>query len=46
MAANTDFMTSWRQVEQIGATAAGGVERQAGTEEDRQLRDWFRGFAQ
>jgi len=46
MAANTDFMTSWRQVEQIGATAAGGVERQAGTEEDRQLRDWFRAFAQ
>jgi beta-ureidopropionase / N-carbamoyl-L-amino-acid hydrolase len=43
--ANTDFMTSWRQVEQIGATAAGGVHRQAGTEADRQVRDWFRGFA-
>ena len=41
----TDFLTAWRQVEQIGATEAGGVERQAATEEDRQLRDWFRGFA-
>jgi beta-ureidopropionase / N-carbamoyl-L-amino-acid hydrolase len=45
MTNNTDFIASWRQVERIGATEAGGVERQAGTEEDRQLRDWFRGFA-
>ncbi len=44
--ASTDFMTSWREVEQIGATEAGGVERQAGTEEDRQVREWFRAFAE
>ena len=36
MTGNTDFIASWRQVEQIGATAAGGVERQAATEADRE----------
>lgn len=41
----TDFLTSWREVEQIGATDAGGVERQAATPEDKQSRDWFRAFA-
>lgn len=41
----TDFLASWRTVEKIGATPAQGVERQAATEEDRQTRDWFRGFA-
>lgn len=41
----TDFLTSWRAVERIGATDALGVERQAATEEDREARDWFRGFA-
>lgn len=42
----TDFLTSWREVEQIGATEAGGVDRQAATEEDRQVRRWFRDFAE
>lgn len=41
----TDFLANWRDVATIGATEAGGLERQAGTEEDRQVRDWFRDFA-
>lgn len=41
-----DFLASWREMEQIGATDAGGVERQAATEADRQTRDWFCRFAQ
>lgn len=41
----TDFLSSWREVEQIGATEAGGVERQAATPQDKETRDWFRAFA-
>lgn len=46
MTQTSDFTSSWREVEQIGATEAGGVERQAATDEDRRVRGWFRGFAE
>ncbi|MDA3642628.1 M20 family metallo-hydrolase [Saccharopolyspora indica] len=39
------FLTDFHQVAAIGATPAGGVERQAATPEDKQLRDWFTAFA-
>lgn len=42
----TDFITSWREVELIGATPDHGVERQAATAEDKQTRDWFCRFAE
>ncbi|GAB3135584.1 M20 family metallo-hydrolase [Tsukamurella serpentis] len=45
--ASTDqtFLADFHQVAAIGATAAGGVDRQAGTEEDREMRQWFCEFA-
>lgn len=39
------FLTNFHKVAQIGATAAGGVHRQAATEQDQQTRDWFANFA-
>lgn len=45
MDTTTDFLTSWREVERIGATADGGVERQAASEADKRTRDWFVAFA-
>ncbi|MER7012215.1 M20 family metallo-hydrolase [Saccharopolyspora sp. NPDC000359] len=39
------FLTDFHQVAAIGATPAGGVERQAATPEDKELRDWFAAFA-
>ncbi|MGV9797489.1 M20 family metallo-hydrolase [Mycobacterium sp. NPDC003449] len=36
-----EFLDPWAELEVIGATPAGGVERQAGTAEDGQMRDWF-----
>lgn len=36
-----EFLDSWAELEAIGATPAGGVERQAGTAEDGQMRDWL-----
>ncbi|NNG20555.1 M20 family metallo-hydrolase [Naumannella sp. ID2617S] len=42
----TDFLESFAEVSRIGATEAGGVERQAATNADGELRAWFRGFAE
>ena len=39
------FLTAFHEVAKIGATDAGGVERQAATPEDKQTRDWFVAFA-
>lgn len=39
------FLTDFHEVAKIGATDAGGVERQAATPEDKQTRDWFADFA-
>ncbi|KAA5834993.1 M20 family metallo-hydrolase [Saccharopolyspora hirsuta] len=39
------FLTDFHQVAAIGATPAGGVERQAATPEDKEMRDWFVAFA-
>ncbi|GAA4616920.1 M20 family metallo-hydrolase [Saccharopolyspora hordei] len=39
------FLTDFHEVARIGATPAGGVERQAATPEDREVRDWFAAFA-
>jgi N-carbamoyl-L-amino-acid hydrolase len=36
-----EFLDSWTELEAIGATPAGGVERQAATAEDGQMREWF-----
>lgn len=36
-----EFLDSWAELEVIGATPAGGVERQAATAEDGQMRAWF-----
>nr|MDT0522507.1 Zn-dependent hydrolase [Streptomyces sp. DSM 41633] len=36
-----EFLDSWAELAAIGQTPAGGVERQAGTAEDGQMRDWF-----
>ena len=36
-----EFLDPWAELEVIGATPAGGVERQAATAEDGQMRDWF-----
>lgn len=36
-----EFLDSWAELEVIGATPAGGVERQAATAEDGQMREWF-----
>lgn len=40
-----EFLTDFHHVAAIGATPAGGVDRQAATPEDKQLRDWFAAFA-
>src|SRR5690349_14269691 len=46
-----EFLQSWAELAAIGATPAGGVERQAATAEDGQMREWLsrwliqRGFA-
>ncbi len=40
-ARDREFLDSWAELEVIGATPAGGVERQAGTAEDGQMREWF-----
>lgn len=43
---NTEsFLTDFHEVAAIGATPAGGVERQAATAEDKEMRDWFTAFA-
>jgi N-carbamoyl-L-amino-acid hydrolase len=39
------FLTDFHHLAAIGATPAGGVERQAATHEDKQMRDWFAAFA-
>jgi N-carbamoyl-L-amino-acid hydrolase len=39
------FLTDFHHVAAIGATPAGGVDRQAATAEDKQTRDWFAAFA-
>lgn len=39
------FLTNFHKVARIGATAAGGVHRQAATAQDQQTRDWFTNFA-
>lgn len=39
------FLANFHHVATIGATDAGGVERQAATSEDRQTREWFTSFA-
>ena len=36
-----DFLDAFAELSAIGATAAGGVERQAATPEDGQTRTWF-----
>lgn len=36
-----EFLDSWAELAVIGETPAGGVERQAATAEDGQMRDWF-----
>ncbi|NLT25461.1 MAG: M20 family metallo-hydrolase [Microbacteriaceae bacterium] len=40
------FLTDFHEVALIGATASGGVDRQAATPEDRRTREWFREFAE
>lgn len=40
------FLQDFHHVATIGATPAGGVDRQAATAGDRQTRDWFAGFAE
>src|SRR5699024_4472523 len=39
------FLKNFHEVATIGATPAGGVNRQAATSEDKQTRDWFAAFA-
>ena len=39
------FLADFHAVAAIGATEAGGVDRQAATAEDRETREWFRSFA-
>lgn len=39
------FLSDFHHVATIGATPAGGVDRQAATPEDRRTRDWFAAFA-
>lgn len=39
------FLTNFHEVSEIGATAAGGVHRQAATPEDQETRNWFASFA-
>ncbi|MFE7629025.1 M20 family metallo-hydrolase [Kocuria sp. NPDC057446] len=37
-----DFLTDFHHTATIGATANGGVDRQAGTAKDGEIRSWFR----
>lgn len=39
------FLADFHEVATIGATDAGGVHRQAASEQDRRTRDWFVAFA-
>src|SRR5699024_5071987 len=39
------FLTNFHKVARIGATAAGGGHRLAGTAQDEQTRDWVTRFA-
>lgn len=39
------FLKNFHEVSQIGATAGGGVHRQAATAEDKLTRDWFARYA-
>ncbi|EOM77051.1 Zn-dependent hydrolase [Rhodococcus rhodnii] len=43
--AGDDFLADFHHVATIGATPAGGVERQAATPEDALTREWFAHFA-
>lgn len=45
MSTDTTFLQDFHHVATIGATEAGGVERQAATENDRATRTWFAEFA-
>lgn len=38
------FLADFRSMSTFGATAGGGVDRQAGTAADGQVRNWFRGL--
>ncbi|MGP5163174.1 M20 family metallo-hydrolase [Arthrobacter rhombi] len=40
------FLTDFRSMSTFGATAGGGVDRQAGTAADGQTRNWFRGLVE
>lgn len=40
-----EFLSNFHEVAQIGATAAGGVDRQAATSKDQETRAWFTNFA-
>ncbi|TQR84000.1 M20 family metallo-hydrolase [Mycobacterium hodleri] len=40
-ARDREFLDSWAELEAIGATPDGGVERQAASAEDGQMRVWF-----
>ncbi|MFI8414106.1 M20 family metallo-hydrolase [Paeniglutamicibacter gangotriensis] len=43
---NTSFLADFRSMSSIGATAGGGVDRQAATVADGQTRNWFRGLVE
>ena len=43
---NESFLVDFHHVATIGATDGGGVERQAGTLEDKHVRAWFTEFAE
>ncbi|GEO96904.1 M20 family metallo-hydrolase [Kocuria turfanensis] len=40
------FLADFRSMSTVGATAGGGVDRQAGTVADGQTRSWFRGLVE
>ena len=43
---NESLLVDFHHVATIGATDGGGVERQAGTLEDKHVRAWFTEFAE
>ncbi|MEB4614619.1 M20 family metallo-hydrolase [Leucobacter sp. M11] len=43
---DAEFLNHFRSMSQIGATAGGGVDRQAATLADGQTRHWFRGIVE
>lgn len=43
---NEAFLADFRSMSTIGATAGGGVDRQAATVADGQTRNWFRGLVE